>query len=189
MNITALEIKSLKYIDNNYGNFLKVFFCIAAVLFLSAGCNNMQTVKQKISQAEDVNLSVYKAFEPVKLDIIPLTKISGSDKGGNSIELYINLLDASGESVKSPVVLRFELYEYIERSARAKGRRIFIWEDIDITKFSVNIRFWRGHLSTYKFTLPLGKDIPKGKYILHCSCVTSSGNRANGDYILNYKNI
>lgn len=168
-----------------------IYFAICAVFFISlltTGCGKAELAAQRIErrQAGKEDPCLYKAYEPVSIEVIPLTEIKSRDDGGSVIELYLSLRDKYGESIKAPVELRFELYNYIERSGRIKGSRIFMWTDIDITDFEANSSKRQPHLDAYKFTLNLDKDIKRGKYVLHCSCTTAGGKRINKDYVLDY---
>lgn len=170
---------------------ISVIFVICLAVFLillSTGCGKAKLADgsgAKLTKTGD--LSSYRAFEPVMMEIIPLTEIKASDKGRDVIELYIALLDKYGESLKVPVSMRFELYEYIERSGRIKGNRVFMWSDIALTEFESNSEYWQKHLDAYRFELDLAKGISSGKYVLHCTCRTLSGSRLNKDYVLDYR--
>lgn len=157
----------------------------SASLFV-AGCGEAELAGQRITRTEKENHTVYKPYEPAGIEVVPLTEIRDSNDGNSVIELYISLVDKYGESVKAPVELRFELYNYIERSGRIKGSRVFMWTDIDITDFEINSKKWQQHLDAYRFELNLDKDIQPGGYVLQCTCTTASGARINKDYVLDY---
>jgi len=189
MKLNFRKIRLRKYRIPTYRTLVvfTVYLTLPALLPIT-GCEKAELVAPNIEKQKIENeQSVYQAFEPVRTEVIPLTGIKSAGKKSKVIELYISFLDKYGESVKAPVQLRFELYKYIERSGRIKGSRIYMWSDIDITGFEINSEHWQQHLDAYKFSLNLNKNIRTGKYVLHCSCKTASGNRISGDYILNYR--
>ena len=132
-------------------------------------------------------------FAPAKVNILPLSEISdlsarpGSSKSGaepqTTLDVYIALLDAFGSQVKAPGVLRFELYEYVTRSAEPKGQRITLWPDFDLTGPVENNKYWRDFLRAYEFELDIRAD-PTKTYILEATCLCPDGRRLSGDYTL-----
>jgi len=125
------------------------------------------------------------AFTPVKIGILPLTELSdpsGASQGGK-LSVFVTLLDAFGSQMKAPGVLRFELYEYIPRSAQSKGSRLTLWPDIDLTGPAQNNRYWRDFLRAYEFVL----DTEAGRdktYILEVTCLCPDGRRLWAEYVL-----
>ena len=116
-------------------------------------------------------------FAPARICILPLTELPGST-GSQAVALtaYIGLLDAFGCQIKAPGVLRFELYQYVPRSAAPKGQRLAIWPDIDLIHPATNNGYWRDFLRAYEFKL----DAPAGlneTYVLEATFLCPDGRR------------
>jgi hypothetical protein len=122
--------------------------------------------------------AVPTGFGPARVCILPLTELPSSTGSGQAVTLnaYIGLLDAFGCQIKAPYVLRFELYQYVPRSAQPKGQRLAIWPDIDLTHPAANNKCWRDFLRAYEFKL----DAPAGlneTYVLEATCMCPDGRR------------
>jgi hypothetical protein len=127
----------------------------------------------------------YADYTPDKIHITPLTEFLsvGDAKGDSKIVVYVSLLDSFGSQVKSPGVFRFELYEYAQRSAEPKGRRVVIWSDIDVTGASDNNKYWHDFLRAYQFSLPL--TLPSDQnYVLQVTFLSVSGKRLSDELTL-----
>jgi len=125
------------------------------------------------------------AFAPVKIGILPLTRTVGSFGADPvaKLSVFVSVLDTFGSQMKAPGVLRFELYEYIPRSAQAKGPRLTLWPDVDLTGPAQNNRYWRDFLRAYEFVL----DTQAGRdktYILEVTCMCPDGRRLSAEYVL-----
>jgi hypothetical protein len=125
------------------------------------------------------------SFAPVRIDILPLTEFSGLAENGlnTTLNVYVALLDAFGSPIKTPGTLRFELYEYIPRSAAPKGQRTAIWPDIDLTGPVENNQRWRDFLRAYEFELDVRADRSK-TYVLEATCLCPDGKRLTCEYRL-----
>ena len=166
---------------------------LLSLTFLCPGCGQPQTdVLATGSGTNDVNEVISRdegkaveslppvptGFGPARICILPLTELPASTGSAQAVALdaYISLLDAFGAQIKAPGVLRFELYQYVPRSADAKGQRLAIWPDIDLTHPAVNHRYWRDFLRAYEFKL----DAPAGlneTYVLEATCMCPDGRR------------
>ena len=102
------------------------------------------------------------------------------------INAYVSLLDAFGCQIKSPGQFRFELYEYIERSAQPKGPRVAIWPDFDLVDATKNNQYWRDFLRAYKFDLDFEPE-NNHRYILQITCMCPDSRRLIGERLLRYK--
>ncbi|MCU0916460.1 MAG: hypothetical protein MUC88_18130 [Planctomycetes bacterium] len=126
-------------------------------------------------------------FAPVRIGILPLTELTGSTGAGQSTTLhaFVTLLDAFGAQIKAPSVLRFELYEYVPRSAQAKGSQLFPGQNLDLTGAAENHRYWQDHLRAYEFELEAQVSRDK-TYVLQVTCMTPNinGKRLSADYVL-----
>ena len=163
---------------------LGVFFFI--FLLAEAGCEQPPVPPEV--PAETYNgfdrFSTYAPYAAVKINILPLTEfIDVGDAQQAQIHLYVSLLDSFGSQIKSPGVFRFELYERVLRSAEPKGKRVFIWQDIDLTNPVKNNDCWRDFLRAYEFNLPFE---PGGSqsYILQATCLCPSGRRLSAEFVL-----
>ena len=160
----------------------QIFFFV--LLLVEAGCGPM-SADLLAPTGSDPNL--FSAYTPVKVDIMPLTEfITTADaEGVSQLKVYVSLLDSFDCQVKSPGVFRFELYEYVQRSGEARGRRIVIWPDIDLTKADENNSYWRDFLRAYEFNLDFGPQRDK-TYILQVTCLCPNGKRLSADFALKY---
>ena len=130
-------------------------------------------------------LPEYTPYAPGKIDILPLTEFGSTDETerASKIKVYVSLLDPFNCQMKAPGVFRFELYEYAQRSAEPKGRRIVIWPDIDLTDAVENNNYWRDFLRAYEFNLDFE---PQGhqNYILQVTFLCPSGKRLSAELAL-----
>jgi len=158
-----------------------VFFFV--LLLVGAGCEPVTSE----SLSKTAQLSVYTRYTPVKIDIMPLTEFIhvGDDGEASKIKVYVSLLDAFDCQIKTPAVFRFELYEYVQRSAKPKGRRINIWPDIDLTDAVENNKHWQDFLRTYEFNLDL-EAVSNQDYILQVTCLCPSGKRLSAEFSLKH---
>jgi hypothetical protein len=124
-------------------------------------------------------------YGPVKIDIMPLTEVvyGGDDEEASGIKVYVSLLDGFDCQIKGPGVFRVELYEYIQRSAEPKGKRIEIWPDIDLTEPGENNEYWQDFLRAYAFDLDFSSR-GKRSYILQVTCICVSGRRLSAEFTL-----
>jgi len=165
---------------------LRTAFLLCLPVFL--GCDSLPEAGEfPCSSGHRVNPSLYGHYAPAKIDILPLTEFVETDdaRAASKIELFISLLDDFGSAVKAPGVFRFELYEYVRRSAKPKGRRIAVWPDFDLTELTDNNRYWQDFLRSYRFELDFE---PQGsqKYILQATCLSPDGRRLSADFVLEF---
>ena len=176
--------------------------CLLSCLLLLVGCSQSQPTKRPpvVEQAKITEQSVAPpvedaakttppaggpAFAPVKIGILPLTELSGPS-GANPearLSIFVSLLDAFGSQIKAPGVLRFELYEYVPRSAQAKGQRLTLWPEVDLTGPVQNNRYWRDFLRAYEFVLDARASRDR-TYILEVTCTCPDVRRLSAEYIL-----
>lgn len=162
--------------------FLFIFFAF------SAGCVRPPSHPEPPAKTDSnfKKLSFYARYATVKIDIMPLTEfISVDDTRQAKIKLYVSLLDTFGSQIKSPGVFRFELYEYVQRSAEPKGKRIIIWPDIDLTEPADNNVYWRDFLRAYEFNLPF-EQAANQSYILQVTCLCPNGRRLSSEFTLRH---
>lgn len=124
-------------------------------------------------------------FAPAKTGILPLTEWSNPARAGQNpkVNVFVTLLDAFGCQMKAPGVWRFELYEFVPRSAQLKGRQLILWPNIDLTSPAENHRYWRDFLRAYEFELDaqVSRDKP---YLLEATCLCPDGRRLSCQYTL-----
>jgi hypothetical protein len=131
------------------------------------------------------NLQSLEGFGPARISILPLTELAGAGAGAQPVALsvYVSLLDSFGCQIKAPGVVRFEVYQYVPRSAEPKGPRINLWPDVDLTQPAQNNRYWRDFLRAYEFTM----NAPTGSaetYILEATFLCPDGRRLSADFVL-----
>jgi len=170
---------------------MKLVYIIFLAFFLlllttNTGCEQPKppTDRTVITDNNIHMLSFYTLYAPVKIDIMPLTEFaSDSDTQRPKINVYVSLLDPFGSQTKSPGMFRFELYEYIQRSAEQKGKRAIIWPDIDLTNPLKNNDYWRDFLRAYVFSLPC-EQTGNQDYILQVTCLCPNGKRLSTEFMI-----
>ena len=163
---------------------IKVQIWLLIFLVTAGGCGQLRRPGRSSKDNNLDKLSVYSNFTPEKVYIMPLTEFSNTDNIRQiSIKPYVSLLDSFGSQIKSPCVIRFELYERALRSAEKKGKRVEMWLDIDLTDPSANNDYWRDFLRAYEFDLPFKLDI-KQSYILQVTCICPNDRRLSDEFDL-----
>jgi len=167
------------------GVIAQIFFLV--LLLVEGGCGPATTESPPPGDNSSNLLSTYIAYAPVKIDIMPLTEFigAGEPEEASKINVYVSLLDSFDCQKKSPGVFRFELYEYVERSADEKGRRIIIWTDVDLTDAVENNNHWRDFLRAYEFNL-LFKPESNQSYVLQVTCLCPSGRRLSAEFTIKH---
>jgi len=163
---------------------LQILFFI--FLLPGAGCQQLLPLSGRTSKTDNDfdKLTVYSRFAPEKINIMPLTEFINTDNIRQiSIKPYVSLLDSFGSQIKSPGIFRFELYQRAIRSAEPKGKRVVIWQDIDLNEPAVNHEYWRDFLRAYEFDLPFELDINQS-YILQVTCLCPNGRRLSDEFAL-----
>jgi len=158
------------------------------LMSIGAGCKQPETLNENPAMTDNSTdkLAPYAGYAPVKIDIMPLTEfISLVDTERPKLNLYVSLLDQFGSQIKSPGMFRFELYEYMQRSAESKGKRAIIWPDVDLTDPVKNNDSWRDFLRAYVFSLPCEQSISQD-YILQVTCLCPNGKRLSSEFTLRY---
>ena len=178
-----MTIQNLKFRTTNSLGVYMVMLIFALPLVFTSGCET--TPRTSKSDKAVKGVSVYNQYLPVKIDIMPLTEFAGSDDDPQ-LQVFLSLQDSFGSHIKAPTVFRFELYHYQPRSARRKGRRIAIWDDIDLTDSVKNSNYWQDFLRAYQFQLPLeSKEIQSS--ILQVTAIQPNGKRLTAEMPLKTK--
>ena len=182
MRTTARSLKN-RFMPDALPVVLPALFAV-----LLSGCGEPEVYvppppRQVIEKRETSELpaAIPAGFAPARVDILPLTELAASSNGvqNGTLHVYVALVDAFASPVKAPGVLRFELYEYVQRSAQPKGQRITIWPDIDLTSPVQNNTYWRDFLRAYEFELDarVGRD---RAYVLEATYLSPDGRRLSG---------
>jgi len=88
------------------------------------------------------------------------------------VKTLVELIDPQDAPVKTPFVVRFELYEFRPLSSNPRGQRVAIWPEQDLLDPPTNDEHWEEFLRGYEFYLPLEfVPQPGEKYLLEVSCL------------------
>ncbi len=158
----------------------KLLFILALLTY--PGCN-LGPGSDSPDDLARSNASFCARFGPKRLDILPLTHVASSSSPDATINVYVSLIDAYDSQIKAPTIVRFELFQYVERSTDHKGKRTAIWPDIDLTDPDTNNNYWQDFLRAYLFSLPVQKSSVDSS-ILQVTCLCPSGRRISGDFII-----
>jgi len=153
---------------------MKALPTIAALLLclLFAGCQEPRLIETGGTQ--DLETHSQYIFMPAKIRITQLTDFVKND----SISAYVDVVDEFGSRIKAPGLWRFELYDYVPRSAEPKGTRVYIWTGIDLRNAEKNNEAWQDFMRSYKFDLNMENDLAEGKtYVLTAILFNAQGKR------------
>ena len=159
---------------------------LLTLLSINVGCEQPMGPNENPATTNRVfkKLSFYTRYAPSKIDILPLTEfVSSGNTQQSKINIYISLIDPFGSQIKSPGIFRFELYEYMQRSAEPKGKRAVIWPDVDLTDPVINNDYWLDFLRAYEFSLPC-EQANSQDYILHVTSLCPNGKRLSSEFTL-----
>ncbi|MBN1818366.1 MAG: hypothetical protein JW828_13480, partial [Sedimentisphaerales bacterium] len=114
-----------------------LLFPAVLTFFFACGCDTFPFPAQSSRTPPDVprQLDVSQGYLPTHIRIMGLTGFKLGEYGTDTaaLEVYIDMLDRFDSRIKAPGVFRLELYEYVPRSSNPRGKRIMIWDDIDLT--------------------------------------------------------
>lgn len=165
---------------------MKAIAVIVQMFLLLLGMAGCEPADAELASAADSGFNQLSEYGPVKVDIVPLTEFAGAGDGEKpKIKVYVSLLDAFDCQIKTPAVFRFELYDRVPRSAEPKGKRIFIWPDIDLNDAVKNDEHWQDFLRAYQFDLDF-EPRRNRSYILQVTSMCPSGKRLSADFDLKY---
>jgi len=149
-----------------------IFICVLFFMIIVCGCEEQIQTKQTDFPVIETQKSCL--FVPEKIRFNQLTEFAQDWQ----ITAYVDMLDQFGSRIKAAGIWRFELHEYVPRSAEPKGTRLYIWPDIDLTDAKTNYGLWQDYLRCYKFDLNLDIDLAGDKtYVLQAECFTADGKR------------
>jgi hypothetical protein len=159
-------------------NFIFFFVPLAAVLVISAGCEPEHSASSSARVETTAGFAPCQEYQPARIVFLPLTEITPASGAGQSdtITAYVALQDSAGSAIKTPAVFRFEIYQFKPLSTDPRGKRLYIWDDIDLTSFKENSSYWRDFLRAYEFKFQC--DFGGGpKYVLELTCMLPSDTR------------
>jgi hypothetical protein len=146
--------------------------CVLFFMLIACGCEEQVHSRQPGSPAAEMQKTCL--FVPEKIKFNQLTEIAQDSQ----ITAYIDMIDQFGSRIKAAGIWKFELYEYVPRSAESKGARLYFWPDINLADAKINFGYWQDYLRCYKFELNLDTDLAGDKtYILQAVCITADGKR------------
>lgn len=153
---------------------MKYILFVGVLFFMMIACGCQEQTHPAQSGFPAVEMQKTCLFMPEKIRFNQLTEFSQDWQ----ITAYIDILDQFGSRIKAAGIWKFELYEYVLRSAESKGTRLYFWPDINLADAKVNFGYWQDYLRCYKFDLNLDTDLAGGKtYILQAVCFTADGKR------------
>ena len=152
------------------------------VLLSAVGCESMQRGVGASGERDSAFIYTHH-YAAEEIDIMPLTEFVGGsgEQDWSKIKVYVSLLDSFDCQIKSPGVFRFELYEYIQRRAEPRGRRVVIWPDVDLTEPVESNEYWRDFLRAYEFDLDFEPESNQS-YILQVMCLCPNGRRLSAEF-------
>ena len=164
---------------------LLTFTILSVAILLFAGCESDPSVSSGAVREAISEFESFKSYHPTKAVFLPLSEIYIAKKPGepDTIMAYVALQDYKGSSVKAPAVFRFELYKYQARSIDPAGKRLYIWDDMDLMPFYDNNIYWRDYLRAYEFKFEYECHDCK-KYVLEVTCTGPTGSRLITSIIL-----
>ncbi len=134
-------------------------------------------------------LDILSSYTASSVSIMGLTEIVVDEENSNRAKLrvYVDVLDSAGARIKAPGTFRFELYQFVPRSAKPMGKRLKLWDDIRLLDLTENNANWRDFLRAYQFDLgfEFGPSRPAG-YVVQVMFTTISGKRLYDNYHLKY---
>lgn len=166
--------------------YISIMFLFASTAFFSVGCD-MRFPASDLPGEMAVHDSC--AYAASSTHIMGLTEIVvGGDSGEAAIlKVYIDMLDPFDRRIKSPGVLRLEVYDFMPRASDPRGKRLFIQPDLDITDPVDNDKYWQDHLRTYRFDIPLEfSPSPGSAFIIEATFIPPGGKRLSDQFQLKY---
>ena len=169
-----------------------VKFGFIFLLLALAGCQqpndaDSRDLPRDVNKPEQAYDSSLAEFSAQKVTIMPLSevKISADGREGQ-VRAFVSLHDSFNCQQKWPAVFRFEIYNRVFRSAQPRGKRIYIWPDIDLTDAKENNSYWRDFLRAYEFNLKFEYDGGKD-YVLQVTCLIDERKRISAGAALQVK--
>lgn len=171
------------------GTILKIFSLtnlIVLAWLITSGC---ETGRPRLSPGKATGEDILCGYTVERVRVIGLTEMDWDPQGESEmmLKVYLELLDFAGSSIKSPCKLQFELYQFVPRSAKPKGKRLDFWPDLDLIDRDENNRYWQDYLRAYRFDLPMSfEPSTSATYILEVTCHTGAGKRLSYTHQIKY---
>ncbi len=160
----------------------KFVVLLSFLILFSSGCahKNMQTSQESKETRRRINSA----------KIVGLSEISFVDKSipRSDLKIYVDLLSKDRTNIAAPAIFRFELYDYQPYITNKRGKRIFLWKDIDLRDKKAAQKHWRSIFNSYEFDLSLPVALLKKKYLLVATVIVSEKKRIETSYIIGYQN-
>ncbi len=151
---------------------MKYVLSVCALFFMMVACGCQEQARSRQSDFPAVEMQKKCLFVPEKIRFNQLAEFTQNWQ----IAAYIDMLDQFGARIKTAGIWRFELYEYVPRSSKSKGTRLYLWPDVNLADAKTNYSFWQDYLRCYKFELNLDIDLAGDKtYVLQAVCFTAEG--------------
>ncbi len=158
----------------------------AALLIFFSGCSTQKIIiGPKIPGKSDV----YEDYAATQIRVVGLTEIKKATEmeGVTIVNAYVDLLDQFDTRIKSPGSFRFELYDFVPQSATPKGRRLFVWGNVDLIDPVKNNSYFQDFLRTYKFELEMNFVPNAGsKFILDVTFINPEGKRMSDSHDIEF---
>ncbi len=160
----------------------KLVFVLFSLLLLLSSCASEST--QSNHKAKDVKRTIDNA------KVVGLSEISFVDKSipRSYLKIYIDLLSKDRVNIAAPAIFRFELYNYQPYITNKRGKRVFIWKDIDLRDQKSAQKHWRSIFSSYEFNLDLPVALSNKKYLFVATVIVSANKRIETSYVIGYQN-
>lgn len=155
------------------------------------GCMPTSTVQEADDSTEwptqDELLSFYS---PKGIRILPHTKVRSFDGDlfPDGIEVSLETLDGSGDSMKSFGVFQFELYEFRSAAGNRRGERLHYWRQPILSEADQR-EFWEHVTNTYQFHLSWeGRPLQPGRrYVLEAIYRASDRRRLTSSFEFEFR--
>ena len=170
--------------------FLKISV-VCIVLLLSLGCEEFSQTAAPSQRIEVDTDNIYGPYQPQRVELNGLTRFIISDNGQDQpiLKAHVDVIDRFGSRIKSPMQIRFELFEFSPRSSDPKGPRIYLWQDINLLDPHANQENWNDYLRTYIFQLPCRVSLKSGtSFMLQTTCIRPDNRRIMSEARISYPN-
>ncbi|MGE4285060.1 MAG: hypothetical protein AB7F23_00415 [Phycisphaerae bacterium] len=158
---------------------MKTLSALLALVFAVSGCGGPAVSSGSVRNVR------FEGFAPAGIYISPLTKVEAVS-GGYNVRMYVELTDSYKSRIKYPGRMRVELFDKKPQSAAGRGERIYMWDELDLTRPSENNKLWRDSLRSYELNLLVPADrVTPGEHITEVSLISNAGIISNS-IVLNF---
>jgi len=113
-----------------------------------------------------------KKFAPPRVErtrLLQLSAIQTDPDGQTTVRAFVQPV-----ANRADEWYRFELYQYLPRSANPRGKRIRLWPDVNPGKTVAENPLWKPHLRAFEIALPLENGLPKSTYLLELTVLKAN---------------